>query len=831
MRHRLFPLGLFFGLIFASQAWADHQVTVTALPAVPGMRCGASINDLGDVLVNCSSNTFPAPPAVAYVWSNGVRTNISGPADISGCVAINNAKQVACNTNSSTPFLWQNGTVTSLSGMRSVSALNDLGEVFGGISVGSANGLRRANGTIVTAPTSLFFWGGPLNNLSQVPTRPAATALYDTIGTWSPNAGYVVADKGWDFLSGINDAGQMTSVLNQRTMLFTPGRGWQSLPPPPGYPTGFATAAQSAVNSAGQVAGSFVAEDPGQSSGQSHGVYWITRAYPIDLGAYQSLPTTASDSNPSGQVVGSATISASESIPLLWTVTNVPSPLPQPSPGDTTFRWLPSDGSTASGRMTISAPASGPFSVAANRVTSLQFTFAPGVAIQLLEGVEQTGHPVMSFDGTGLDSGTIRLRRGAYAADVILELQPDALGVDEASFDPLGEVNQQVIRRGRWVRENATPPVVPLPPGVLSVIDATQALADEPFGLNTGVAYDSVRNVLYVTRGANNPFVYTVTTSGNVVRKLDFSSAYQPNYIPFSLTYDPTTDHLYVFTSDNGTTTSRRGTRVVEMTTDGLQIIRSIAIPSTDGMVRADGIWLVAGKALQRYSFAGTLQEEVSLSGSLPDGNLTSVASPFNSPDGFVLVDETLNRLVTASRQGIRQGETTTNMLDADHLGGARAAAMELLGGPMFLLTRNGTIFVLHPSFTNTHSVSSLLQLTSSSVTSSPSPSPSGAAGSFTISARFNNPSAATVCNVFFKVTELTVDGRRGVDQLETVTVPSTGHQVQGFGEQVLGHAPVDLAPNAAQDFNFRVDLGSRKAFNFLVDAWGTPAPSGTSCR
>src|SRR3954451_13303400 len=114
MRHRLLLMGVFLVLAFASVAWADHQITVTALPAVPGLRCSAiDINDAGDVLVSCGSNTS-GPPAVAYVWSNGVRTNINGPADISGCVGINNAKQVACNTNSSTPFLWQNGTVTSL---------------------------------------------------------------------------------------------------------------------------------------------------------------------------------------------------------------------------------------------------------------------------------------------------------------------------------------------------------------------------------------------------------------------------------------------------------------------------------------------------------------------------------------------------------------------------------------------------------------------------------------------------------------------------------------------------------------------------------------------
>ncbi len=209
--------------------------------------------------------------------------------------------------------------------------------------------------------------------------------------------------------------------------------------------------------------------------------------------------------------------------------------------------------------MTINAPATGPFSVAANRVTSLQFTFAPGVSIQLVEGVEQTGRPVMSFDGTGLDSGTVRLRRGAYAADVaadvILDLQPDARGVDKASFDPLGEFNQQVIRRGRWVRENVTPFVPALPSGVLGVIDATQALTDDSFGVNAGIAYDPLRNVLYVARGENNRFIYTITPSGSRVRQLDFQAAYLPNYIPHSLSYDPVSDHLYVIAIDASATT------------------------------------------------------------------------------------------------------------------------------------------------------------------------------------------------------------------------------------------------------------------------------------
>ncbi len=142
---------------------------------------------------------------------------------------------------------------------------------------------------------------------------------------------------------------------------------------------------------------------------------------------------------------------------------------------------------------------------------------------------------------------------------MILDLQSDALGVDKSSFDPLAELNQQVIRRGRWVRENATPPVATLPSGMLGVIDATQALTDDSFGINSGIAYDSLRSVLYVTRNANNRFIYTVTTTGTVVRQLDFQAAYLPNYIPHALTYDAATDHLYVFATDDQTTTTRSG--------------------------------------------------------------------------------------------------------------------------------------------------------------------------------------------------------------------------------------------------------------------------------
>ena len=281
MGRRLFTFATLLLLALAAPASADSQVSVLALPTVPSQQCAAiDINEAGDVLVNCVP-PLAGPPARPYVWSNGSRIDINGPADTAGCVAINNSKQVACNTTSSGAFLWQNGTIMSLApGMQSVFALNDVGEVVGRTNVpmgggGTLNGLRRADGTIVTIPASLFVFptSAALDNLSQVSVRPQTQPLFDTVGTWSPQAGFVVADKGWDLVTGLNDAGQMTSQLNSSAMLFSPGRGWQALPVPPGYPS--ARAFANSVNAAGQVVGAFTADGLGRpvASPQTHAAY------------------------------------------------------------------------------------------------------------------------------------------------------------------------------------------------------------------------------------------------------------------------------------------------------------------------------------------------------------------------------------------------------------------------------------------------------------------------------------------------------------------------------------------------------------------------------
>ena len=171
-------------------------------------------------------------------------------------------------------------------------------------------------------------------------------------------------------------------------------------------------------------------------------------------------------------------------------------------------------------------------------------------------------------------------------------------------------------------------------------------------------------------------------------------------------------------------------------------------------------------------------------------------------------------------------------MLDADARGFEGAVAIDPLSqNRMFLLTRGGYIFVLAADFMNTRNVTSLLQLTGTSTSFSSKPSPAGPAGSYTIRAQFQNTSTANICSVFFVVAELTVNGRRLVNQLEVTTVTSTGQQLQGFGEQLLGHIPVNLTPGATQEFAFKIDLGVRQQFNFFVDAWGQPIAAGIPCQ
>ena len=87
-------------------------------------------------------------------------------------------------------------------------------------------------------------------------------------------------------------------------------------------------------------------------------------------------------------------------------------------------------------------------------------------------------------------------------------------------------------------------------------------------------------------------------------------------------------------------------------------------------------------------------------------------------------------------------------------------------------------------------------------------PVPAGPFGRFTIEARFENVSAQDICNPFFQVVELTVNGRKA-DRLESISIEPTGQSMQGFDQMVFGHRPFLLAAHTDAWFWFTIDLES----------------------
>ena len=119
------------------------------------------------------------------------------------------------------------------------------------------------------------------------------------------------------------------------------------------------------------------------------------------------------------------------------------------------FKWVPTDGSSSSGVMTIDAPSSGGFSVPPSAVTLFGFSFGPGKSVSLdnaqpLNDVNGQGQmiPIVSFNGNSLDTGVFDLRLLANpAVDVYITFIYS--GSDASQYDPGG---QEIRVHGNWVR-------------------------------------------------------------------------------------------------------------------------------------------------------------------------------------------------------------------------------------------------------------------------------------------------------------------------------------------------------------------------------------------
>jgi hypothetical protein len=122
-----------------------------------------------------------------------------------------------------------------------------------------------------------------------------------------------------------------------------------------------------------------------------------------------------------------------------------------------TFVWAPDDGSLSSGSLTIDAPVSGGFSVPQTAVTSYEFSFSPGLSVNLdnaqrLIAIDGEGQiiPIVSSEGTSLDSGIFDLRLiqvpGVDVFNTFLT------GADVSQYDP---ARQNIVVRGNWKRSSA----------------------------------------------------------------------------------------------------------------------------------------------------------------------------------------------------------------------------------------------------------------------------------------------------------------------------------------------------------------------------------------
>ena len=497
-----------------------------------------------------------------------------------------------------------------------------------------------------------------------------------------------------------------------------------------------------------------------------------------------------------------------------------------------TFVWVPNDGSSSSGVLTIDAPGSGYFSLPQTAVTSFEFSFRPGLSVNLNNAqVFIAGVPIVSFDGNSLDYGAFEFALGGVGGRIVSNsFLSQQLGSDVTIYDIFG---QNIRVRGNWIRVDIAPPEPPpLPRGILSVIDIRPIIERHDIGNALGLAYNPNRNVIYLSHGSDprGGFIYTLDTRGNLLSEFNFQTAYRAGFWPTSLTYDSTTGHLFVYAL------SLVGiTNLVEMTPDGSTIFGEVTIPGGGGvMVRDDGIWqtVFANDAIRHYTRSGEFIEDVSLAASFPPGfpGPESLTSSFKdgASRGFFVVDHFGQRIVEVDEEGHEIAAVTTATLGDPVTADGRglAIATDLAGRRIFLQGNNKFIFVLSPAFMKIQNVNSLVHLREDELITQFDPTPvlRGPAGTFQLVAKFDNVSDVDICSAFFQIVELP----RG-DRLEGVWLEPTGQQVQGFDQAIIGHQPFLFRSGTDAQFKFVIDL-SATSLNFFVNLWGTPQNPGKKC-
>jgi probable HAF family extracellular repeat protein len=177
------------------------------VPPTDGVAVGLSINDSGQVtgysITQPNSIYAYAYSATAFLYSNGVMTDLGIPGGTSTGRAINNAGEIAGGVGANgakQPFIYKNGAVTLIGPPNSdqergdialATAINDAGDVVG----------RLVDGSKTPALFAFLYSNGAITDLTQL----------------GPGASYL--DQG----TAINNVGQVLLQLNQVPYLYSGG--------------------------------------------------------------------------------------------------------------------------------------------------------------------------------------------------------------------------------------------------------------------------------------------------------------------------------------------------------------------------------------------------------------------------------------------------------------------------------------------------------------------------------------------------------------------------------------------------------------------------------
>lgn len=307
--------------------WSNGRLVDLGVAPGGTFSLATGVNDRGQVAGYGDTATGSA----AFVWRNGVRTDIPAPGIGQVRVGPINAAGTVIGTDVGTDdvvrgFLWRDGRRTDL-GTLVPSLINDRGVVLGSVALADGSFgivLRRADGTRTGLGTlGDAGYGAPylvgLNERGDVAAYAATAAGFRAYArragasSWRPLPGLPGATD--VRVSGINGSGLVVGTSNTGPDTLQQAVTWHIAGGPArALPTlGGETSGALAVNDRGDISGFSTLGGSG-----THAVLW-RRGLLVDLGP-AGMDSSAGALNASGQVVGTAYTNDDGARGYRWTV-------------------------------------------------------------------------------------------------------------------------------------------------------------------------------------------------------------------------------------------------------------------------------------------------------------------------------------------------------------------------------------------------------------------------------------------------------------------------------------------------------------------------------